>query len=1069
MKTNKSIPPRPILRGLVSALAVTALSSYVATAHPYATCLTNSPAGTISFRLNESADTVQVKQGATTVNLGSLGQGLYGPNNLSGSGIVAGQFQVVVDKVGAGTPTLILPTAGTTNNTMFFSPRGVAVNYRAASPYFGRVYVANAGAGTTASGRTTGDGIYMVNADYSDAVGQGNTVLTAGLDMATSGTSMPWRARVGMDDDMLYLCDFGDVTGNLYRTDPNVSGGSGIAMFMAPIGTMASPLNASMNHGSLQEVYVTGSQATSDLKVFSVDEDYETTPGTGTQLNSLWEYDINGGSLPWSTMPDRSVGLASIVQNFSQVMGLDRGPNGYFYLLDSRSTGSEYGLIVIDPAGPAVVWNSLTESINLGSATDLLNVSVSVAVSRDGKYCAVQKSTGVVVLMRMNNGLPDLAGRSTFTAIGTARQIAFDAADNVYVISASTERMRAYSLGLTTTATTTSGTSGSPGPGGAFSLVTPATEVNVTVDTPQIFEAGATTATFTITRVNSPSLASPLAVTFSMTGTATRTNDYVLSTNGVPLWGNIVNIPATQTSVAVTITAVDDTVAELTETAILNIAGAAQYSAGSPQNATVSIVDNDKPMIDISLVQGSMYERLPADYTRFRLTRRGDLNAAAFGANVSVGGGTAAASRYTVPANPVVTFNPGDVTKDFDINPVNDSLLQGNQTFVVTVAAPTTPTDYTVGTNAPLSATGTIVDDEVPAETTVLYSENFNADHSANWKTNFAAFNGIDDFRYIFSYDYASGTPLPAIPAAPHSTADTLGLYMTVNKDEPTALGAAGINTYPVGQSFSGNYAVRFDMYLMVGNAASTTEYALFGIACSGTKTNWFRNTAAPGVGAGWEFDGLWFGVEADGAALGDYVIYSSPTALSASGLYDPTPLTPGVGASTLTGIFKDPPFGGNITPGAPGCTEGSATPSWADVEICKIGRYIRLKIDNTFIMSFTNSVANTNGNIMLGYCDAYDSIMAGNSGVVYDNLRVVRLDLLITAIHIVGANAEVTFTWGVDEATTAFKLQSCATVNGTYADDAGAVITKLSPGIYKATVPTVPAGKFFRVRYAIP
>ena len=33
-------------------------------------------------------------------------------------------------------------------------------------------------------------------------------------------------------------------------------------------------------------------------------------------------------------------------------MGLDRATNGYFYLLDSRSSGGENCLQVIDPSGP---------------------------------------------------------------------------------------------------------------------------------------------------------------------------------------------------------------------------------------------------------------------------------------------------------------------------------------------------------------------------------------------------------------------------------------------------------------------------------------------------------------------------------------------------------------------------------------------------------------------------------------------------------------------------------------------------------------------------------------------
>jgi hypothetical protein len=942
MKHTKNLRIQPTLRGLVLALAATVLASHVASATPYATCLTNN-AGTVSFRLNESGGSVKVigNGGALTNDLGVLPFGLT-VTNLSSSGgsstMIGGVFQVAVDKTGSGAPTLISDNNNV--NNQFYGPRAVGVNKRPASPYFGRIYVGNA-PGTTGSGRPTGDGIYVLNADSSDPLGQGNTVLTAGLDMATGGSSMPWRIRVGQDDDMLYLCDYSDAAGNLLRCDPNISAGSGVPVFMAPIGSMAAPLNASMNHGSLEEVYVTGSLANSDLTVYTVDEDYETNPGWLTELNSLWQYNIGGGTLPWSTYPDVKIATPGI-SYLGQVMGLDRGTNGYWYLLDSRSAGSTICLQVIDPAaGPAVIWDSLSASLGLGLPRDWLSNSCSVAVSPDMKYCAVQRNGGQVVLMRLANGIPDLAGRIEFTALGTARQIVFDAADNLYTISAATERMRIYSLGVTSTATTTSDPTGSGGAGGSFGLFTPTTEVFVNVDTPEVFEQGMTTATFTIQRANYVSLTDPLAVTFTMSGTATRTSDYVVQTNSVTFTGNTVYIPANEASVAVTLTAVDDSVAELTKTAILSINATPSYSAGSPPSASVNIVDNEKSTIDVTTFYPSMYERLTNDYATFRLTRRGDTNAASFSVNVSFGGGTAASSRYTVPANPVVTFNPGDVTQDFNISPVNDSLLQGNQTIICSVAA-ASGGEYNIGTNSP-SGTATIVDDEVPAETTVLYSANFNTDDSANWNRTFGSGNGIDDFRYIFSYDYAGASWIPAIPPAPHSTADTLGLYLTVNKDEPTAAGGAGINVYPTGKSFSGNYAVRFDMYLMVGNSASTTEYALFGICCSGTKTNWFRNSGPiPGTPT---FDGLWFGVESDGAALGDYVIYSGPTTAGS----EPTALTPGVNASTLTGIFKTPPYGPTyISAGAPGCDQDTTTPSWSDVEICKIGGYIRLKINGS-------------------------------------------------------------------------------------------------------------------------
>src|ERR1035437_8368719 len=54
MKSMKKTTIRPTVRGLVLALAGLALSSYVATATPYATCLTNNGDGSVSFRLNQT-------------------------------------------------------------------------------------------------------------------------------------------------------------------------------------------------------------------------------------------------------------------------------------------------------------------------------------------------------------------------------------------------------------------------------------------------------------------------------------------------------------------------------------------------------------------------------------------------------------------------------------------------------------------------------------------------------------------------------------------------------------------------------------------------------------------------------------------------------------------------------------------------------------------------------------------------------------------------------------------------------------------------------------------------------
>ena len=68
--------------------------------------------------------------------------------------------------------------------------------------------------------------------------------------------------------------------------------------------------------------------------------------------------------------------------------------------------------------------------------------------------------------------------------------------------------------------------------------------------------------------------------------------------------------------------------------------------------------------------------------------------------------------------------------------------------------------------------------------------------------------------------------------------------------------------------------------------------------------------------------------------------------------------------------------------------------------------------------------------------------------------------------IESVGANAEVTFRWGIDDPASAFKLQSSTTVGSGYAD-ATATIARTGPGTYKATIARSGAARFYRIRLA--
>jgi hypothetical protein len=79
-------------------------------------------------------------------------------------------------------------------------------------------------------------------------------------------------------------------------------------------------------------------------------------------------------------------------------------------------------------------------------------------------------------------------------------------------------------------------------------------------------------------------------VNYTVGGTATNGVDYQ------PLPGSV-TVLAGQPSATITVTPIDDSLGEGSETVTLTLAANASYSIGTPSSATVTIVDNDGPSI----------------------------------------------------------------------------------------------------------------------------------------------------------------------------------------------------------------------------------------------------------------------------------------------------------------------------------------------------------------------------------------------------------------------------------------------------------------------------------------
>lgn len=258
------------------------------------------------------------------------------------------------------------------------------------------------------------------------------------------------------------------------------------------------------------------------------------------------------------------------------------------------------------------------------------------------------------------------------------------------------------------------------------------------------------------------------------------------------------------------------------------------------------------------------------------------------------------------------------------------------------------------------------------------------------YKIFFDAVSGPTDFAATFGFDYSIVTYPTNINSAPNSTGGTTkGLHLTVNKDGVAA--AAAVNLYPVGQFFSGNFSLKFDLWLNWANGAASTEHALFGINHSGDQPN--RIGLIPS-------DGLFFAVDGDGgvsatsSSLRDFSVFrgGGPAGI------------PVLLLTNNTAFGPTPPLGSRFDGSDPGIAAlfpsktilgwtttlpGVAGVGWIQAEVRQVNNLVTCVLNGTAIAQYLNTNGYTAGNILIGYNDFFNSISDGSSFVIFDNIRV--------------------------------------------------------------------------------
>ena len=552
--------------------------------------------------------------------------------------------------------------------------------------------------------------------------------------------------------------------------------------------------------------------------------------------------------------------------------------------------------------------------------------------------------------------------------------------------------------------------------------------------------------------------------------TGTTPSGVIITTNSVTFpvgnapgggdWAQAINIAPTATPVS-----------GPTLTTTLRLNGGANYVATVPVVASVSIANTGPQalVLSASATGTTMNRGIPGDYARFVITRHGDTNGpgnspgnvvpTSYTLNSFTFGGTAApfptdytagaqnlpVSGVPVDGTPGIVISPGQVVFTSIIgNPVlhaNLNVPPTNVTITVSLTNSVTGTNlvsqdghpYTVGTSA---VTLTELDNTVGPEVVVWSNPLTNAADSVNWTLTFASTNlGVTTVPPVVipnydqnalpgsingggsnNFEVTFGSPVASfgVPASPVMTANgwDKALRMTVNKD--FTFGApAGVNIYPQGQIFRGNYALRFNMYLSfysgnIDNSVANTfgtEFALFGINHNGTNTNWKPTTPVTPASGGsgmTNSDGIWMAVNAGAGSVSpaDYDGFAPfplpNNGIPGSGVANGEPVS--ATAASQAGVFKRPPFVGADT--AAHRNGGTPINKWVDVsvEVTKQTNISLFIARSPVLASYAGTNGFTDGPFMLGYLDPISDVSDPASAFVYySNVRVVELSPYIT------------------------------------------------------------------------
>ena len=490
----------------------------------------------------------------------------------------------------------------------------------------------------------------------------------------------------------------------------------------------------------------------------------------------------------------------------------------------NRGTSNAATLTLLDGSGPTVVSVAATDnaaseparSEGAGTFTLTRSGDTSAALTVNLQTTGTATASGDYIALPATVTIP--AGQASATVTVTPLDDSEVEADETVILKVLVGS--GYSIGVTSSATVNL----------YDDEATQLVRVEVT-DGKCIEQATPDAGVFTLRRLGNRIAA--LTVNYTISGTATNGVDYTTLSGTA-------TIAANSSSTTVTVTPINDASVEGTETVIFALAAGTGYTADAQNTGTIELRDDEAVDVNITVPDATCIEQPTADIGSFRITRVVTTAmpvTAPLAVSYIVGGSATNGTDYTTLSG-TATIPAGSTTVDVIVTPIDDALVEGAESVIMTLIG--AGTTYDIGDTR--TQTLWVRDNEVPTITvaatdaaaaeadggttnpglyTFTASTAPSSDLTISYTMSSTAINGVD-------YDYLPGTIV--LPAG--QTSVTLALT-PIDDELGEVAETASLTLLNTDQYNAGNTAV-----VNVVIAASDTPAATITAADAGATEN---------------------------------------------------------------------------------------------------------------------------------------------------------------------------------------------------------------------------------------